>query len=193
VRSDPRCPGLHEHVRKRLDKEPARAAARVVDGLARPRGDNAHHCADDLARGEELTAVVVLLPHAEQHALVDLREREDVGRVDPLLAELVDAVEDLEQVVLGVDVGPRGVGEDLAQDVLPRAVRRALLEAPDGGDEITVDELLHRVELALTQFLAVPALRAAFCVGDGGVVGRGPVEPAVGRFQRWAEAQAKRA
>ena len=73
------------HVLEGLRQEAARAAAGVVDRLADLRVDHPHHGADDLARGEELPAVVALLAHLEQQALVDLREREDVRGVDGLV------------------------------------------------------------------------------------------------------------
>ena len=79
-----------------------------------------HHRADHLARREELAAVVVLLAHLQQQALVDLREREEVRVVDMVDADLVDLVEDVEQVGLGVDAHPLHRRHDLADDALLR-------------------------------------------------------------------------
>ena len=91
------------HVLEGLGEEAAGAAAGVVDRLADLRVDDPDHRPDDLARREELAAVVALLAHLEQQALVDLREREDVGRVDGLEVDLVHLVQHVEEVALGVD------------------------------------------------------------------------------------------
>src|SRR5690606_16091948 len=71
-------PEFSRNVLVRLREETARAAARIVNRLARLGVDDLDHGADDLARGEKLPAVVALLAHLEQQPLVNLREREDV-------------------------------------------------------------------------------------------------------------------
>ena len=64
------CPG---HVFKRLRQKAARTAAGVINRFADLGVNHPHHGADDFARGKELAAVVPLLPHLEEEALVDLR------------------------------------------------------------------------------------------------------------------------
>jgi hypothetical protein len=54
-----------------------------------------HHGADHLARGEELAAVGVLLAHLQQQVFIDLRQREEMGVVDVVDADLVHPVEDV--------------------------------------------------------------------------------------------------
>lgn len=78
------------------------------------------HGLDDLARGEELVAVVALLAHAQQKSFVDLREDEDMLRVGGSEADRVDAVQHFGEIALGVDAGALDAGEDLADDLLPR-------------------------------------------------------------------------
>src|SRR5579863_7019225 len=55
-----------------LREEATGAAARVVDRLPDSGADRTDDGADDLARREELPAVVVLLPHLQQEALEHL-------------------------------------------------------------------------------------------------------------------------
>jgi len=55
-------------------------------GHSSPAFNDAHHRADDLARREELAAVVSLLAHFQQQALIDLRKGEDVRWVNRLVA-----------------------------------------------------------------------------------------------------------
>ena len=107
------------HVVERLGQEAAGAAARVVDRLADPRIDRPDHRPDHLARREELAAVVVLLAHLQEQALVGLAQREEVGLVDGLHADLVDAVQDVEQVLLRVDRDLVDRADDLADHPLP--------------------------------------------------------------------------
>ncbi len=84
------------HVLVGLGEEAAGPAARIIDGLADPRIDGPHHDPDDLSWREELAPVVPLLAHLEKEPLIDLRKREDVGRVHGLGAQLVDLVEDVQ-------------------------------------------------------------------------------------------------
>ena len=60
------------HVFEGLRQEAAGAAAGIVHRLIHLGVDDADHRPDDLARGEELAAVVSLLTHLEQQPLVDL-------------------------------------------------------------------------------------------------------------------------
>jgi hypothetical protein len=85
----------------------------------KPPVPGADHRPDDLARREELAAVVVLLAHLDQQALVGLAQCEDVRLVDRLEVDLVDAVQDVQQVPLRVHVDPVDRGHDLADHLLP--------------------------------------------------------------------------
>jgi hypothetical protein len=118
-RGDPGVAGSG-HVLEGLRQEPPGATARVVHRLADLGIDDAAHRADDLARCEELSAVVPLLAHLEQRPLIHLGERKDVGRIHVLIAEVVDAVEHVEEVLLGVDSRALDARHDLADDLLPR-------------------------------------------------------------------------
>ena len=111
---------LLPHMLVGLGEEAAGAAARVVDRLAQLGGHGLYHGADDLPRGEELTTVVVLLPHAQQQALVGLGQQEDVSGVGGLVADAVDGVEDVEEVLLGVNADRLDGLHDLADDALAR-------------------------------------------------------------------------
>jgi len=153
-------------------RKPPRAATRVVDGLADARVDDAHHGADDLARREELAAVVALLAHLEQQAFVDLREREDVGRGDHGVIDLVDLVDDVEEVALGVDARALDGAHDLADDLLARVRPRLLAQAPQVRQQLLVEEVEEGAQRARLQFRALGAVR------------RRPVAPAIRRPQR---------
>ena len=59
-----------------LGEKTAGATAGVVDRLAGLRIDPAHHGADYLAWGEELPAVIALVAHLQEQALIDLGQRE---------------------------------------------------------------------------------------------------------------------
>ena len=117
--------GLRLHVLSCLGQKSAGAAARVVHRLADLRVDGAYHRADHLARREELAGVRALLAHLEEQPLVDLAEREHVRGVDALVGDLVDLVEHVEQVLLGVDPHFLDAGHDLGDHLLPwrRAAR----------------------------------------------------------------------
>ncbi len=73
-------------------EESAGAAAGVIDRVAQFRLDRVDHRPDDLARGEELSTVGVLLTHLEQEVLIHLREREKMRVVHMINADLVHLV-----------------------------------------------------------------------------------------------------
>ena len=64
-----------------LGQEAAGAAAGVIDGFADLGVNHLDHGPDDHPGGEELAAVVSLLPHFQQQPLIDLGEGENVGGV----------------------------------------------------------------------------------------------------------------
>ena len=165
-----------------LSEEAAGAATGVVDGLAHPGAHDADHGADDLARGEELTAVVVPFAHAEQEAFVGLGEGEDVTVVDGADLDRVDAVEDVEEVLLRVDADALDAGHDLADDLLARRGARPGCQATEMREEVAVDEGEQRAEGTIRQRLALgatrggpvpPAVRGSEGAGEGGAHGLG--------------------
>src|SRR4030067_2557564 len=60
------------HMFEGLSEEPTCSASGVIDGLAVFRGDDLHHCPDDFAWCEELSAVVPFLSHLPKNPFVDL-------------------------------------------------------------------------------------------------------------------------
>ena len=120
-----------------------------------------------ISRGrEELPAVVALLAHLQEQALVHLRQRKHMGVVDRVAGQAVNSVADIAQIPLGVDPHPLDAGHDFADDLLTRRCVGPIAEALEVRDQLAVDELQH---LALGQhLLAALAIR------------RGPVAPAVG-------------
>jgi hypothetical protein len=99
-----------------LRQEAPCPAAGIVDGLAEFGINGLDDGTDDLARGEELAAVVAFLAHAQQQSLVDLREGKDVLRIHAVQADGVHAVEHVEEVALGIHAHTLDAGEDLADD-----------------------------------------------------------------------------
>ena len=158
-----------------LGEEAAGAAAGVVDRLAELGGHGLDHGADDLARGEELAAVVILLPHAQEQALVGLGQQEDVSGVGGLVADAVDGVEDVEKVLLGVNADGLDGLHDLADDALARGGVLPLSEVVKGGKQVIVDEGESAAQGTVLELLAL---------GPGG---GSPVLPAVWRIQRGPE------
>ena len=178
-RRDLRVPGTGR-VLVSLGKEAARTATGVVHRLAHLGIDDTDHRPDDLARSEELAAVVPLLAHLEQEPLVHLGEWEDVRRVHVLIAEAVDPVEDIEEVLLGVDARALDARHNLADHLLPRRRPGLVLELLEIRQQLVVDEGEHGAKSGGAQ---VPALRP---------VGISPVPPAIGRLQRGSELGADR-
>ena len=122
-------------------RKPPVAAAGVVHGLANTRVYHLHHCLDYLARREELPAIIALLAHLEQQPFVDLREREDVRRIDRLVRELMHFVEHIEEVALSVDADPLDAGHNLADDLLPRGGVGRFLECLQMRQQFGIDEV----------------------------------------------------
>ena len=158
-----------------LGEEAASAATGIVHRLANPGIDYPHHGADDFTGSEKLAAVIVLLPHFEQQPFVDLGESEDVGRVNGLMAEVVNPVEDVEEVALGVDTHPLHAAHDLADHFLPHAGVGLAFQALEVRKQAAIDEGEQFAELAGFHCLAQRSIR------------RGPILPAIGRGQRWGK------
>ena len=111
--------------------------------------------------------------HLQQQAFVDLRQREDVRVVDRLGRQAMHLVAHVAQVLLRVDPHPLDARQDFADDFLPGRRVGPVAQALQVGQQLAVDELQH---LALGEHF-FPAL----------AVGRSPVLPAVGRFDRRRE------
>ena len=95
-------------------------------------------------------------------------------------ADLVDPIEDVEEVLLGVDTDPLDSRHDLAYHPLPRVRVRPIAQPAKVRQQLTVDEAEVRAHRRVGQ---LPALRA----------GRiSPVAPPIGRHDRRAEADADR-
>ena len=145
-------------------EEAAGAAAGVVHRLPELRVDRVHHGADHLARGEELAAVGVLLAHLQQQVFVHLRQGEEVRVVDVVDADLVDLVEDVAQVGLGVHPHPLHRRHDAADDALLAAWRRVGqagarvdVQAVQVGQQFLVDEVEQLAVAGGKQLLPLPA------------------------------------
>ena len=167
-----------DHVLERLRQKAARAAAGVIHRLADLRVNHPHHRADDFARREELPAVVSLLAHLEQQPFIHLRQREHVRRVHGFGADLVDLVQHVQKVPLGVNARALDAGEDFADDLLARRGVRLLAQSFQVRNQLAIDETEERAERAVLQFLPLRP------------VGRGPILPAIRRVQRRREFRA---
>jgi hypothetical protein len=64
---------------------------------------------------------------------------------DLLVADLVDLVEDIEQVALGVDADPLDARHDLGDDLLAARGLRLLAESLEVRDQLPVDEGQERL------------------------------------------------
>jgi hypothetical protein len=158
-----------------LGQKPAGATAGIIDRFAGLRIDGADNDADDLARGEELAAVIALVAHLQEQALIDLAQREHMRAVRGVKIQGVDAIEHVEQVLFGVDAGLFDAGQSLADDLLARRRVRVLSERFQMRDQIAVHEAKKVSELARFQCLAF------------GACGRRPVAPAIGGLKRRCE------
>ena len=154
-----------------LGQEATGSTAGVVDGFTDPRGEDLDDDTGHHPGGEELAAVIVLLPHLQQQALIDLRQGEDVGLIDPVLAQRIDLVEHVAEIALGVDPRPLHPAHDLADELLPDRRPRLLFQGLQVRDEVLIDEAEKRALRRLFQFRP---FRTAWCP---------PIAPAVGRRQ----------
>ena len=155
------------------------------------------HGADDLARGEELAAVGVLLAHLQQQVLIHLREGEEMRVVYMVDADLIHLVEDVAEVGLAVHAHALHGGHDAADDaLLPAGVGVGQLglgidvQAVQVRQQFGVDEVEELAVALGEQFLPLPAVGLALVgLGMGGVVleGRGPILPAERAGQRGRE------
>ncbi len=149
-------------------EESAGAAAGVIDRVAQFRLDRVDHRPDDLARGEELSTVGVLLTHLEQEVLIHLREREKMRVVHMINADLVHLVQNIAEVRLAVHAHALDSGHDPADHpLLPRGrgvrqlgrginIQRVQVRQQPGVDE------LEELPVAFgKQFLPLPAVGLA--------------------------------
>jgi hypothetical protein len=126
---------------KALGEETACAAAGIVDGFIDFRIDGLNHGFDDLARREELSAIVALFAHLQEQSFVHLREREDVRRVHSLGGELIHLVEHIQEITLGVDAHAFDAGHDFADNLLTGRGVRPILQALQLRQQLCVDEV----------------------------------------------------
>ncbi|MFA6107802.1 MAG: hypothetical protein WDA75_03440 [Candidatus Latescibacterota bacterium] len=54
-----------------------------------------------------------------------------MGGVDGLVGDLVDLIQDVEKITLGVDADALDAGQDLADDLLARAGIRTIAQPPE--------------------------------------------------------------
>ena len=134
------------------------AAAGVVDGLADFWVNGFDHGANHHPWGKELAAVVALFAHFEQQPFVDLREGEDVGSVDILLADGVNFVENVEEVLFGVYAGAFDAGENFADHLLPGAGTGQGFKGFEVGNQIGMEEFEKLAFGSVGEFFALPAL-----------------------------------
>jgi len=108
-----------------------------------------------------------------------------VGVVYALLADFVDQVEDVEEVLFGVNAGAIDAGEDLADDFLARGGVGGDVEGFEVGQEFAIDEVIEAIHRAFLEFFAFPALGESVAGKEEViVVGGCPVVPAVGSGER---------
>ena len=131
---------------------------------------------------EELAAVVALLAHLQQQAFIDLRQREDVRRVHVLGADLVHLVEHVEEV-RSVSIRTRSTPDMISLMTFWRGVALGRsLQALQVGKQFAVDEAEERR----------PACRPGSSLRFWLPSGRGPILPAVRRFERRRESRLRR-
>src|SRR5262249_39773476 len=123
-----------------LCEKTTRTTARIIDGLANLRVDNFYHCPNDLARREELAAVVSFLAHLQEQTFIHLGDCEDVGGIDIFVADLVHAIEHVEKVALGIDARSIHARHNLADDFLPRRGVWLIFQFLEMRDELAIYE-----------------------------------------------------
>ncbi len=98
---------LHEiwMAESRAAAEQACTTRRIKDHFTDSWVNDLDHRSDNLARREELSAIVAFLTHLEQQALKDLGERENACCVYGLLADFMYFIQHVEQVLFRVDTG----------------------------------------------------------------------------------------
>jgi hypothetical protein len=101
-----------------LSEEPTRSTSGVIDSLADFRVDGIHHCPDDFPRREELSTIVPLLAHLQKESFVDLGQGEYVGWINRLVTYLVNLIQDIEEIPLGVNAYPLDALYDFTDDFL---------------------------------------------------------------------------
>lgn len=119
--------------------------------------------------------VVPLLAHLQEQPFIDLGKGEDVGVVVGAEADVVDLVQHIKQIALGVDARAVNARHDLADDLLSGRGVRFVLQVLKVGDEPFVHEIVEGVRRRFGEPLA---LRGRWCR---------PVPPAEGLGQRRPE------
>ncbi len=123
-----------------------------------------HHGADHLARGEELSAIGVLLAHFQQQIFIDLRQGEKVGVVDMVGVDLMHLVENVAQVGFAIHPHPLDGGHDAADNALLAAGtligapgQRADVEAVQMSQQVVIDKIEQSAITGSKQLLPLPA------------------------------------
>ena len=164
------------HVFKTLRQKAACAAAGVIDRLANLRVHDVDHRADDFARREELAAVVSLFAHFQQQTLIHLGKRENVRGVHRLVAQFVDLVQHVTEILFRINPAAFHSGHHFADDLLARRGVRFFLQPLQMGEQFFVYECPY----ARLGILSQRRIR------------RGPIPPAIGRCDGRCERQAER-
>ena len=167
---------LRAHVFVSLGEKAASPATRIINRLAELWIHHAHHCADHLARREELPAIVALLTHLEQQTFIHLRERENVRVIHGLARDFVNLVEHVEEVLFRVDPAPLHARHDLAHHLLPWRRARLILQRLQLPQQLLMHEFPNARRLVL-------AHRRTRC---------GPIAPAIRCAERGREWDALR-
>ena len=137
---------LARHVLVALSKKSTCAAAWIVNRFSHNWIDCPDHNPDDLAGCEELAAVVSLLAHFEQQALVNLGEREDMRLVNRVQMNLMHHVQHVQQISLRVDASIFYVREYLADHFLPWRGIGHVSQALQARDQVAIYKALEGAE-----------------------------------------------
>jgi len=103
-----------------------------------------------------------------------------MGGVYVVVADLMDAVEHVQEVAFRVEPHPFDAAHDFADDLLLDAGLGLVFQALEVGDQLLVDEGEEVAQFAAFQLLALCACRI------------GPVLPAIGRGEGRHEGQTQR-
>jgi len=139
----------------RLSEEAAGATTGIIDRLAGFGIDRSDDGADDLARGKELAAIIALLAHAQQQSLVGLREDKHMLLVSAGRIDLVNPVEHVEKIALGIDARVLKAGQGFANDFLARRGIGILGELFEVRNKVAVNKAKEVAKFAGLQFLAL--------------------------------------
>ena len=162
-----------------LRQKAARAAARIIHSFAQLRVNHLRHGPDHFPGRKELAAVVPFFAHFQQQPFIDLRQRKYMSIINRVVGNLVNLVQHILKVALGINADALHAGHNFADDFLRRR-RVALAAQPfQMGQQLAVDETEQRVGRRGLQFQPLVGL-----AGGQRFRRRAPVPPAVGRRQR---------